>query len=208
MDFEYLATHSKYPNPIAELLTRKPIEHCDCKYTQLLQYVSGLLTNNSVSGSVCPTGVDVYIEDLPNIDLKLYNEIIHEIADEYVIAPIIVAESLLSAVRRHLPERPFVNEVGYVVYRINEDKSLLAVKLSANYTNRKYAYLLLNMDKGVEKRQIKELSDRVHERILSQIRNDDNVPLNTLMRFSEKTGWVKEGNSFNFNTENYLKITE
>jgi hypothetical protein len=29
MDFEYLATHSKYPQPIAELLTRKPVEHCD-----------------------------------------------------------------------------------------------------------------------------------------------------------------------------------
>lgn len=29
MDFEYLASHSKYPQPIADLLTRKPVEHCD-----------------------------------------------------------------------------------------------------------------------------------------------------------------------------------
>ncbi len=29
MDFEYLARHSKYPLSIAELLTRKPVEHCN-----------------------------------------------------------------------------------------------------------------------------------------------------------------------------------
>lgn len=29
MDFEYLATHSKYPDPVAELLTRMPVEQCD-----------------------------------------------------------------------------------------------------------------------------------------------------------------------------------
>lgn len=177
------------------------------KYTQILEKVSLFLSNGLVQGSKCPPDVDVYIEDLPNVDLKLYNAVMRAIAEELGVSPMVVAKSLLEAVRRLLPERPFINKVGYVVYYIDHDSSILAVKLSANYTNRKYAYLLLDLDQAKEARRIKALPAIVHEQIVSRIRNDVNVPLNTLMRFSEKKGWVKEGNNFNFNTENYLRIS-
>ena len=183
-------------------------DRCGLKYTQLLQSVSMFLSNGTVRGSQCPIDPDVFIEDLPNIDLKLYSAIIHSIAEDISLPPIAVAESLLMAVRRLQPERPFINKVGMVVYRIDDDGSILAVKLSANYTNRKYAYQLLETDNQTIKKQISQLDNDVHERMYAWIKSDTRVPLNTLMRFTEKTGWVKIAPIVNFNTENYLKIKE
>ena len=67
-------------------------DQCGLKYTQLLQSVSTLLSNGLVQGSQCPNDPDVYIEDLPNIDLKHYNAIIHTIAEFAGVSPTIVAE--------------------------------------------------------------------------------------------------------------------
>lgn len=183
-------------------------DQCGLKYTQLLQSVSTLLSNGLVQGSQCPNDPDVYIEDLPNIDLKLYKAIIRAIAEYADVSPMVVAQSLLMSVRRLQPERPFINKVGLVVYRFDTDGSILAVKLSANYTNRKYAFQLLETDNQSVKDQIRQLDNTVHEKLYAWIKSDTRIPLNTLMRFTEKTGWVKISSVVNYNTENYLKITE